>query len=211
MEQDPSYRPITMRTTAGYQWLRNTLVPVGDGTATTTTTRAPSTLPASNVFAGGTLGDNLNFLITYTPGLASSGFQLASTATSPGLESAWLGFNDILGSTDLNLRVGKHAVDLPIDEHRLERAYPCALSHRTSIGAHRRQSCVPAASGGPPGVDLRLLSVPAPCQARGRQSLSGDPGKHQAARIDRVRLKTQVVRDLLQPLQHVPCHCRPPR
>ena len=118
VEQEPAYWPIAMRTTAGYQWLRNTLVPTGDGTTTTTTTTGTFGFTGLDVFAVGTLGDSLSFLITFTPGLASAGFQLGSTAASPDLESAWLGFNDILDSPYLNLRVGKHAVDLPVDEHR---------------------------------------------------------------------------------------------
>lgn len=118
VEQDPSYWPIAMRTTAGYQWLRNTLVATGDGTTAATTTTGTFGFTGLDVFAVGTLGDSLSFLITYTPGLGSAGFQLGSTAAASDLESAWLGFNDILGSPYLNLRVGKHAVDLPVDEHR---------------------------------------------------------------------------------------------
>jgi hypothetical protein len=116
VEQDPSYWPITMRTTAGYQWLRNTLVPTGDGTTTTATQTGTFGFTGLDVFAVGTLGDQLSFLITYTPGLTGAGFQLAPSGSD--LESAWLGFNDILASPFLNLRVGKHALDLPIDEHR---------------------------------------------------------------------------------------------
>src|SRR6202171_4418209 len=116
VEQDPSYWPITMRPTAGYQWLRNTLVPTGDGTTTTTTQNGTFGFTGLDVFAVGTLGEQLSFLITYTPGLAGAGFQLAPSGSD--LESAWLGFNDILNSPVLNPRVGKHALDLPIDEHR---------------------------------------------------------------------------------------------
>jgi hypothetical protein len=116
VEQHPSYWPIAMRTTAGYQWLRNTLVPTGDGTTTATTQSGTFGFTGLDVFAVGTLGDRLSFLITYTPGLAGAGFQLAPSGSD--LESAWLGFNDILDSPFLNLRVGKHALDLPIDEHR---------------------------------------------------------------------------------------------
>jgi hypothetical protein len=34
VEQDPSYFPLSFRTTAGYQWLRQTVVPTDTGTVT---------------------------------------------------------------------------------------------------------------------------------------------------------------------------------
>src|ERR1700694_4466752 len=37
VEQDPTYWPIAMRTTAGYQWLRQALVQTDAGPVTTTT------------------------------------------------------------------------------------------------------------------------------------------------------------------------------
>jgi hypothetical protein len=116
VEQDGSYWPIAMRTTVGYQWLKNTLVPTDQGTVDTQS----GTLGFSglDVFAAGTLGSKLSFLIVYTPGLASSGFQTAPTNGGGDLESAFVGLHDIAGTPWINLRVGKHAPDLPIDEHR---------------------------------------------------------------------------------------------
>src|SRR5437868_5096085 len=71
-----------------------------------------------DVFAAGALGDKLSVLLVYTPGLGSSGFQTAPSNTDSDLESAFIGFHDIGGTSFLNLRVGKHAPDLPVDEHR---------------------------------------------------------------------------------------------
>ncbi len=116
VDQDPSYWPIAMRTTVGYQWLRQTLVPTDAGPVTTQTGTFGFT--GLDVFAVGTLGDNLSFLITYAPGLTGSGFQIAPTNLDSDLESAFIGFHDIAGTPFLNVRVGKHAPDLPIDEHR---------------------------------------------------------------------------------------------
>ena len=116
VEQDGSYWPIAMRTTVGYQWLKNTLVPTDQGVVDTQTGTFGFT--GLDVFAAGTLGKHLSFLIVLTPGLASSGFQLDPSAEDGDLESAFIGIHDIGGTPWINLRVGKHAPDLPIDEHR---------------------------------------------------------------------------------------------
>jgi hypothetical protein len=114
VEQDPSFWPLAMRTTVGYQWLRSNLVPTDTGPSTTQTGTFGFT--GLDVFAVGTLGEKVSFLITYTPGLDGAGFQLSPSGSD--LESAFLGFNDIYDSSWLNLRVGKHALDQPVDEHR---------------------------------------------------------------------------------------------
>jgi hypothetical protein len=116
VQQDPSYWPIAMRTTVGYQWLRQNLVPTDSGPVDTQTGTFGFT--GLDVFAVGTLGDKLSFLITYAPGLSGSGFQLDPSNLDSDLESAFIGFHDIAGTPYLNVRVGKHAPDLPIDEHR---------------------------------------------------------------------------------------------
>ncbi len=116
VEQDGSYWPIAMRTTVGYQWLKQTLVPTDQGTVDTQTGTFGFT--GLDVFAAGNLGKYLSFLIVYTPGLSQSGFQLAPSNLDSDLESAFVGIHDIGGTPWINLRVGKHAPDLPIDEHR---------------------------------------------------------------------------------------------
>jgi hypothetical protein len=114
VQQDPSYWPLAMRTTAGYQWLRQSLVPTDAGPVTTNTGSFGFT--GLDVFAVGTLGERISFLITLTPGLVSAGF--GTGPADGGLESAFVGFHDVGGTPFLNFRVGKHAPDLPIDEHR---------------------------------------------------------------------------------------------
>jgi hypothetical protein len=116
VEQDPTFWPLTFRTTVGYQYLRSTLVPT-DANGTITTQTGTFGFTGLDVWTAGTLGDRLSFAITYTPGLASTGFQLSGNAGSGDLESAWIGYNDVIENW-LNFRVGKHALDLPIDEHR---------------------------------------------------------------------------------------------
>src|SRR6266478_2731838 len=116
VEQDGSYWPIAMRTTVGYQWLRQTLVPTDTGPVDTQSGTFGFT--GLDVFAAGVLGNRLSFLIVYTPGLAQSGFQTAPSNNDSDLESAFVGIHDIGGTPWINLRIGKHAPDLPIDEHR---------------------------------------------------------------------------------------------
>lgn len=116
VEQDPSYWPIAFRTTAGYQYLRSTLVPT-DANGTITTQTGTFGFTGLDVWTAGTLGDKLSFAITYTPGLASAGFQVNGAGAGGDLESAWIGYNDVIENW-LNFRVGKHALDLPVDEHR---------------------------------------------------------------------------------------------
>ena len=114
--QDPSYWPLSLRTTAGYQFLRQALVQSDSGPITTNTGTFGFT--GLDVWAAGTLGDKLSFAITYTPGLESAGFQLAGNGANGDLETAFIGLHDLVIPNWVNLRVGKHALDLPIDEHR---------------------------------------------------------------------------------------------
>ncbi|HWE23483.1 MAG TPA: hypothetical protein VG496_06030, partial [Myxococcales bacterium] len=97
-------------------FVRTTQVPTDSGTTDADTGTFGFT--GLDVFAVGTLGEKLSFLITFTPGLAESGFQTAPSNLDSDLESAFIGFHDIAGTTFANVRVGKHAPDLPIDEHR---------------------------------------------------------------------------------------------
>ena len=114
IEQSSAYWPLAMRTTVGYQWLRQTLVPVNGGTTTTQTGALGFT--GLDVLSGGTLSDKVSYLLTYTPGLGGAGFGQAPQDGN--LESAWVGIHDIGGTPWVNVRVGKHALDLPVDEHR---------------------------------------------------------------------------------------------
>ena len=116
VEQDPAYWPLAFRTTAGYQFVRQAMVPTNAGPITTNTGTFGFT--GLDIWVAGTLGDKLSFAITYTPGLVGAGFQLGNNAGSSDLETAWIGIQDIGVEDWVNLRVGKHALDLPIDEHR---------------------------------------------------------------------------------------------
>ena len=114
VQQDPSYWPIAMRTTVGYQWLRQTLVPTDRGPVDAQT--GTFGFSGLDVFSAGTLGERISYLVTYTPSLASAGFQ--RSPADGDLESAFVGLHDLAGTTWLNIRVGRHSIDLPEDEHR---------------------------------------------------------------------------------------------
>jgi hypothetical protein len=114
VKQSPFFWPLAMRTTVGYQWLRETLVPTDQGPATAQT--GTFGFSGLDVFAAGNLAEQVSFLVTFTPSLGSAGF--GREPQDGDLESAFVGIHDIAGSTWANVRVGKHALDLPVDEHR---------------------------------------------------------------------------------------------
>ena len=114
IQQSQFFWPMAMRTTVGYQWLRQTLVQTDAGPTTTQT--GTFGFSGLDVFVVGNLAEKVSFLVTLNPPLASAGFLRA--AQDGNLESAFVGLHDIFGSSWANLRVGKHALDLPIDEHR---------------------------------------------------------------------------------------------
>ncbi len=122
--QNGGYWPISMRTTVGYQYQEQTEVPVDQPTpgSTTTTKTGSFGFAGLDILTAGTLGEQISFLLVYTPGLGSAGF---GTGPSDGdLESAFVGFHRLFGTPFLNLRVGKHAPDLPVDEHRILTPHP---------------------------------------------------------------------------------------
>ncbi len=121
--QNGAYWPIAFRTTVGFQYTNQTLVPVDptpsnpNGLATTETGTFGFT--GLDILTAGTLGEQINFLVVFTPGLASSGFFTAPSLDGSDLESAWIGFTRLFGTPYANIRVGKMAPDLPVDEHRI--------------------------------------------------------------------------------------------
>ena len=116
-EQPGAYWPIAFRTTVGYQYAEQEGVPVDQPPGTTTTKNGSFGFSGLDILTAGSLGEQFSFLVVYTPGLGSASF---GTEPSDGdLESAFVGFHRIFGTPFLNVRVGKHAPDLPVDEHRI--------------------------------------------------------------------------------------------
>jgi hypothetical protein len=119
--QPGTYWPIAFRSTVGYQYAAQTQVPVepttSNPTGLATTQTGTFGFAGLDILTAGTLGEQISFLLVYTPGLGSAGF---GTGPSDGdLESAWVGFTRLFGSPYLNVRVGKESPDLPVDEHRI--------------------------------------------------------------------------------------------
>jgi hypothetical protein len=103
----PAYIPISIRLTPHYEF---------DSTSKQDTDQGLKTLRAGSVatvgidlLTGGTLGRHVSFLVVPTGFTASSGVFL---------ESAWLRFDNIKDSSWLNLKLGRHEVDLPRSAHR---------------------------------------------------------------------------------------------
>jgi hypothetical protein len=84
------------------------------------------------------------------------------------------------------------------------------LRFRASAVSGRARSAVTPASRRPPLLELRDVGIPASRQAARRKTFSGNPGKEQAPRVERVRLQTQLFSDLLQTLEHLARHLFPP-
>ena len=116
-EQPGTYWPIAFRTTVGYQYAEQQGVPVDQPPGSTTTKTGTLGFAGLDILTAGTLGKQISFLVVYTPGLGSASF---GTEPADGdLESAFVGFHRLFGTPFLNVRVGKHAPDLPVDEHRI--------------------------------------------------------------------------------------------
>jgi hypothetical protein len=131
----PEYWPVSLRDTIGYQYQSTTNVPQNAGVNSagtpivqgTTVQRGQIGLTNIDLLFAGTLTKDISFLITIEPFLTNSGFNpeypsAASVIAGPGqpgfVESAWVRFDNIVGSPYLNFKIGKGALDVPYDEHR---------------------------------------------------------------------------------------------
>jgi hypothetical protein len=148
-QQAFAYWPIAMRSTVGYQYQVQTQVPAENG-ATTTTQQGRFGFTGLDILTAGTLGDHVSFLLVPVLGLDGAGFGLEGGGGSD-LESAFIGLHDLLGTTYFNLRVGKHAPDLPIDEHRI-----ITLSQGYNIYHFQSQGVVDGFEPGQNQVGLEL-------------------------------------------------------
>ena len=122
---DPAYWPIAYRQTVGYQFTSTTNQATAAGPHTIRTGRIG--ISGVDLLFVGTLTNNVSFLFTYEPLLTNANFGIefpnqGSAITNPGeggyFESAWVRFDNLLGTPFLNLKVGRGALDLAFDEHR---------------------------------------------------------------------------------------------
>ena len=104
---EPGYFPISVRITPHYEYNLQ---------SSQTTDQGKKTLGSGGVatvgidlLTGGTLGKDVSFLVVPTGFTSSDGVSL---------ESAWVRFDNLLGSSWANLKLGRHEVDLPRSAHR---------------------------------------------------------------------------------------------
>ena len=103
----PGYMPLSIRLTPHYEFNMASHQPTDQG-ATTLKSGGVSNIGLDLLLAG-TLFDNVSFLVVPT------GFTSAEGVT---LESAWVRFSNLGGSSWANVKLGKHEVDLPRSAHR---------------------------------------------------------------------------------------------
>jgi hypothetical protein len=103
----PGYWPVSVRITPRYEF---------NSTSNQVTDQGQKTLQSGQVgnigmdlLLAGTLAKNVSFLVVPT------GFTSQDGVT---LESAWVRFDNLLNSSWLNVKLGKHEVDLPRSAHR---------------------------------------------------------------------------------------------
>jgi hypothetical protein len=103
----PAYIPFAIRITPHYEF---------NAVSDQVTDQGKKTLSSGSVadigldlLTGGTLGKNVSFLVVPTGFTPDDGVSL---------ESAWVRFDNLHGSSWLNFKLGKHEVDLPRSAHR---------------------------------------------------------------------------------------------
>lgn len=104
---NPGYIPVSIRITPHYEFDELTNQPTDQGNKTLRTGSIADV--GIDLLTGGTLAKNVSFLVVPT-GFASDG--------NVHLESYWVRFDNLLGSSWLNLKIGQHEVDLPRSAHR---------------------------------------------------------------------------------------------
>jgi len=104
---NPGYWPVAVHITPHYEYTSLTNQTTDQGKKTL---KSGGIADASmDLLTAGTLTKDISFLVVPT-GFASDG--------AVSLESYWASFSRVLGTDWLNIRVGKHEVDLPASPHR---------------------------------------------------------------------------------------------
>ena len=106
MDRPLDYFPVTLRSTTGYQFTSTSHQATDGGDKTVQTGAFLS--PSADLIFGTALSEHASVFVVAT-GFADDGLV--------NLESAWARLNT-LGTTWLNVKVGRHELDLPVSEHR---------------------------------------------------------------------------------------------
>jgi hypothetical protein len=103
----PGYWPVSIRLTPHYEFDEITHAATDQGIKKLRTGGFAGI--GADLLTAGTLFENVSFLVVPT-GFAPDG--------AVSLESAWVRFDNLLGSSWMNAKIGKHEVDLPASAHR---------------------------------------------------------------------------------------------
>ncbi|HTN53367.1 MAG TPA: hypothetical protein VML50_13255 [Anaeromyxobacter sp.] len=103
------YVPISLRTTAAYQYTRVTNQTSDAGPITVQTGGVPIP-PGVDILTGGLIARDISYLVVVT------GFSPSDNASF--MESAWVRLDNLGGSGWFNLRIGKFELDQPASSHR---------------------------------------------------------------------------------------------
>ena len=103
----PGYWPISIRITPHYEWNSANHQVTDQGVKTLSSGGVAEV--GLDLLSAGTLAPNVSFLVVPT------GFTSEEGVT---LEAAWLRFDNLANSSWLNVKLGKHELDLPRSGHR---------------------------------------------------------------------------------------------
>lgn len=111
------YWPVSLRTSVGYQLGSINRLAVGNpATSQVGASTGGFGFTILDILAFGTIMKDVSYGVIYTPGLGSAGF---GTGRSDGdLEVAFVRLNNMMGTSLLNVKVGKYELDLPFSEKR---------------------------------------------------------------------------------------------
>lgn len=105
--ETPGYWPVSVRITPQYNYTQVTNQPTDQGTKNLGSGGVGQV--GMDLLMGGVLFQNVSFLVVPT------GFAPDGTVV---LESAWVRFDNVFGSSWANFKLGRHEVDLPVSAHR---------------------------------------------------------------------------------------------
>lgn len=105
--ETPGYWPVSVRLTPQYEYTQVTNQPTDQGIKNLGTGGVGQI--GLDLLMGGTLFQNVSFLVVPT-GFAPDGAVF--------LESAWVRFDNLFGTSWANFKLGRHEVDLPVSAHR---------------------------------------------------------------------------------------------
>jgi hypothetical protein len=103
----PGYWPVAVRIVPQYSYVQVTNQPTDQGTRNLGSGGVGQI--GMDLLMGGVLFPNVSFLVVPT-GFAPDGAVV--------LESAWIRFDNLFGSSWANAKLGRHEVDLPLSAHR---------------------------------------------------------------------------------------------